>query len=178
MSGLTLSPAVANGGGGSANLLPVWTFDSGMGGPPSGTFQTNNAAPSSTTSLTFSDTTKTGTSGWMTYLGNLVYSPSGLKAFGMCFTSLTTGKASVFEVTGTNPGNGVVTIGAIAISDHDNWSGDYALSFIPYVNQIESVLVQSGLTPISDGTYSIAGPNSPGTITFSRGICTAYTPNS
>lgn len=172
--------AATNGsGGGGSSGLPAWTFVAGGGAPANGKFTTNNNDPASTTILNINITDKSGIN-----LGNM-FGSGAAGTFQMVLTNLADNKSTLFTYASLTF-NGTwfaIAVNSLGTGDAPNWSGDYALSFVPAVNypvnsvngnqgdvsvNVPSVLAQSGTVPCADGTVSPVT-----SITTINGIITA-----
>lgn len=151
--------------GGGTPGLPVWTFAAGGGVPASGKFTTDDVSPTATTLIKLNTAPKNGASGWASFFGNLITAPT---KFFIILTS-GSGEAVYFRVDSlTAPGDIELSVAELSATG-TNWSGDYQLSFGPYVeglvqsvngvpgvvvvNQV-SVNTASSVTPCTDGTVS------------------------
>ncbi|EDY18432.1 hypothetical protein CfE428DRAFT_4216 [Chthoniobacter flavus Ellin428] len=184
--GITVSP-LPSGGGGSLPQLPIWTYKGGANPTiNAGEFGFDNADPSASTHIFFSINSKNGPSIDLSTL---------LEELGYCYFVLT--DASGKPYVGTIVSLYTSTVNYVEL--YFNWitnppslQGDYAFSLGPSPSLVTGVnghngpgavtvndadvMSASGINPIADGTYSVTGPNTIGSITFMDGRCTAYTP--
>lgn len=142
--------------------LPVWTFDPGLSGSPaSGFFQLNNANPTLVSSIIFNPTAKNG----VLLSPLLALIPIGT----LLILTDNVGKNLVLQtLTGISGGfsSYIASVTPIA-GDSSPLNDDYTFSFASTLaaQDLSSVLIQSSITPIADGTYF--------GITFKNGIAIA-----
>jgi hypothetical protein len=157
--------------------LPVWTYEGTIvTDTAGGKFYTDAANPENVSAIVFSFLAKSAAS------VNLSGFPAALPPGAVLLMTDATGNTLVFAADSfavNGSANGAVHRVASASVDAVNFSGDYTVQFAPAVTpDLRAVLGASSILTIWDGTYTVARPNSNGSITFSRGICSAYSPGS
>lgn len=138
LGGFLFGHPPASGGGTTITQLPVWTYTAGA--MAAGKFKTDNSTPTSVSSISFSDASKTGDQTWEGFFNNSI-------SVG-CLIGLTnsSGVPYFYRVTGIVDNTGFTTLSVAQVSAASTaFSGDFYVTFA-----LAHLIFDTGWTANSD----------------------------